>query len=161
KCTLTSEDTAGKRKELGTADTAMKSAGNYLVRFANIDARLTVWVDRALPFGDGVEYAPLEIRGPGKDEANLDIKDLLARRGPRAEGRNPARNGSKGANVHVTHVILWRDTYYTTSTSMHEWDYSPHRMGPGDWSKPGQFGPLRDLHVLTMYVQPGHYLCMG
>jgi Signal peptidase, peptidase S26 len=164
KCTLKSIDTNGKEKELAAETTSFKSPGNYLLRFANVDARLTVWVDRALPFGDGKEYPPPEVRG--KDEKDLPNEILEARRGPYFDSQKqigdlrPASVGSKGANVKLTHLRLWRDTYYTT-TADDGWDYRPHEMAPEDWSDPAKWGPLRQPHVLTMYVQPGHYLCMG
>ena len=40
--------------------TALKKPGTYHVRFANVDDRLLLWVDRSLPFGDGVPYTPPE-----------------------------------------------------------------------------------------------------
>jgi len=46
------------------AETSLKRKGTYHVRFANFDERLTVWVDRKLPFGDGVVYDPAPERGP-------------------------------------------------------------------------------------------------
>jgi hypothetical protein len=50
---------------------------------------------------------------------------------------------------------LWRDTYYTQYRL---------RGGPdlpiNDWSDPKQWGPA-DPQVTCMYVQPGHYLCLG
>ncbi len=50
----------GKEEKLGTAKTALNVKGRtYKVRFADVDEKLTVWVDNALPFGeDGVSYSP-------------------------------------------------------------------------------------------------------
>ena len=42
-------------KELKSASTSLVKKGTYHVRFANIDDRLTVWVDEHLVFEDGVE----------------------------------------------------------------------------------------------------------
>lgn len=164
-CTLKSIDGNGTEKELGTAMTSVKSSGHYSLRFANIDARLTVWVGRTLPFDDGKEYPPPEIRA--KHEKTTDVpQDVIeARRGPQPNDLKPASIGSKGANVKITHVRLWRDTYYTTTTSHaeQEWDYQPNTMSHEAWadSTSNKWENLRRLNVLTMYVQPGHYLCMG
>ena len=55
-------DDAGE--ELARKPTHLKKAGTYHVRFANIDDRLVLWVDRSMPFADGVAYTPAEERGP-------------------------------------------------------------------------------------------------
>jgi signal peptidase I len=156
-CSLKSIDTNGKEKDLGVQATSVKGPGNYMLRFANIDARLTVWVDRTLPFGDGKDYDPPEVRG--KNEKILD-DDLLKRRGPQPNDLKPASIGSKGAQVKITHVRLWRDTYYTNApaTSNRSRDYDNE---PETWSDPRHWEPLRKQHFATMYVQPGHYLCLG
>jgi signal peptidase I len=145
-----------KREEIASAQTRVKAAGSYTLRLANFDARLTVWVDGDLPFQDGVEYPPPEVRSP--KEKDLPEQDVLARRGPTENDLQPASLSSKGAHVKISHLRLWRDTYYTTSVS--GTDYSGH-VSADDWGKPSQWGPLRHQHYLTIYVQPGHYLVMG
>jgi signal peptidase I len=163
KCTLKSIDKDGAEKELAAETTAFKSPGNYLLRFANVDARLTVWVDRALPFGDGKDYPPPEVRAKGE---NIPDELLAARRGPyhdpndRFGDLKPASVGSKGANVKITHLRVWRDTYYTT-TAEDAGDHGQFRMEPEHWADRGKWEALQKPNVLTMYVQPGHYLCMG
>jgi signal peptidase I len=156
KCGLKSTDLAGKETDLGSADTNVKSAGNYMLRLANVDARLTVWVDRSLPFGDGKEYDPPEVKGK---KENLDEVALIARRGPTEENdiKRPASIGSKGAQVKITHLRVWRDTYYTTASE----GGSDYTRDPDSWSDPAQWAPLRSPAVKTMFVQPGHYLCLG
>src|SRR5205085_788376 len=44
--------------ELKQQATSLKGPGTYTVRLANVDDRLTVWIDGKLPFDDGVEYTP-------------------------------------------------------------------------------------------------------
>jgi signal peptidase I len=111
--------------DLATASTALRGPGKRFVRFANFDNRLTVWVDRALPFGDGVDYTgDINVRA---DEVN---------------DKQPASAGAVGpARLTVSGLKLYRDTYYTA--------------GAGERLK-GAGEP-----DLTLYVQPGHYLCMG
>ncbi|MBI1830773.1 MAG: hypothetical protein HYR84_04900 [Planctomycetes bacterium] len=154
-CALKSIDMAGKEKDLGTAATTVKGPGNYLLRLANMDARLVVWVDSALPFGDGVDYPPPEIRGPGEK-----IADVKARRGPTDNDLTPASLGNKGAAMKVTHLRLWRDTYYTTSATADRRDPDYTRK-PASYSDSSDWEPLRTPNFSTWYVQPGHYLCLG
>lgn len=118
--------------KLNFRQTALKAPGTYRLRFANVDRRLTVWIDGTLIFGDGHDYDESKERGP-------TFNDL-----------EPASIGVRGAGVDVKKIKLWRDTYYTVSAGT-----SDTRMGIQDWSA------LRDLPVMTMYVQPGHMLCMG
>src|SRR5262245_5920165 len=78
--------------------TRITAGGTYSLRFANVDSRLTVWVDgRPLEFGAGADYPP-----PNRMSFEHTTDDL----------HEPARIGATG-NVSVTHVQLWRDVYYT------------------------------------------------
>jgi signal peptidase I len=163
-CTLFKEDRDGKKKELDSKPTRMKAAGSYQVRFANVDARLTVWVDRDLPFENGRDYPPPEVRGPS--EKNLDEAALRARRGPTKNDLEPASIGSKGGAVQVRAIKLWRDTYYTQNAGDAS-DINIHTEPPltplseADWSNPAKWAVFKDMPAKTMYVQPGHYLCLG
>jgi signal peptidase I len=133
----------GRETELATGETDLKKPGKYQVRFANVDERLLVWVKRSgallsasLPFGDGVAYPPPSRPGP------TEVNDLRA----------PASIGAKDANLKVTNLKLWRDTYYTSLTD-------PNPMV--DFGNPNDWGPLQNLPVHTFYVQPDHFLCLG
>jgi signal peptidase I len=129
-------------EKLGSAKTTLSTKGHtYRVRFANVDQKLTVWVDHALPFGeDGVAYSipPTEATGP-TEENDLE----------------PASIGVQGGAVKVRKIKLSRDTYYT---------YEPGKSDFGDpkdknnWQKMDHF---RRDSVKTIYVQPHHYLCLG
>lgn len=146
-CTLVRIGGHGE-EPLGEAKpTKLKKPGKYHLRFANVDQRLTLWVDNDLPFDDGRSYEAPQDRGP------VAANDL-----------NPAGVGVRGAAVKVTHLRLWRDTYYTY------WSYgsrfgtpqgNPEVSGNVDWGEPATWDPLRHLPAMTFYVQPGHYFCMG
>jgi signal peptidase I len=138
-CTLVHLGEDGKRVVLATKPTRLKAPGEYDLRFANIDERLTVWVDRDLPFDDGVTYSEPTTRGPTGNDLE------------------PASLGSKGAAVAVHKLKLWRDTYYTLETAL------PGRDAQQvvDWANPQDWQALRELRFRSMYVQPGHYLCLG
>ena len=68
--------------------TSLKAGGNHFLRFANVDERLIVWVDRSLPFGDSVAY-------PAPQES-----------GPFANDLQPASVGVSGIALSVHHLKL-------------------------------------------------------
>jgi signal peptidase I len=138
-CTLV-RITGDKETKLESAETALKKPGKYRLRFANFDNRLTVWVDSALPFGDGWNYEAPGLRGPRREN------DL-----------QPAGIGVRGAGVSVGQLKLWRDTYYTVNVG----NMSDSGINSVDFAKPETWDPLQDLPVKTLYVQPNHFLCMG
>jgi signal peptidase I len=159
----------GKWEEMASKETSVKKPGTYMLRFANFDARLTLWVDRQLPVGDGHDYPPPEVRDPNnKQEAKLTWKELRDRRGPRMNDLEPASLGSQGAQVQLHNLRLWRDTYYTLDPNgpdvqINDWA-DPNAWGEGNLpadKNPPEESPLRNLEFKTMYVQPGHYLCLG
>ena len=155
-CTLYKLDVDKKKVELDSKPTRVKAPGTYQVRFANIDARLTVWVDRDLPFENGRDYPPPEIRG--RDEKDLDDAALIARRGPTINDLEPASIGSNGGAVQVHNIRLWRDTYYTQNASAAA---DIRDLSAAAWSDPAKWAVFKDMPYKTMYVQPGHYLCLG
>jgi signal peptidase I len=131
-----------KEEKLDSKPTRLKGGGIHSVRFANVDERLTVWVDEALPFGAGVTYDAPKTEGATKEN------DL-----------EPASVGLKGTGATVRGLKLWRDTYYTTGVNRGEPGLSD---APGvDPADPNTWGALRHMPTRTMYIQPEHYLCMG
>jgi signal peptidase I len=175
-CTLWRLQDAKQPEKLRTEGTAVRGPGTYHVRFANCDERLTVWVGRELPFGDGVTYA----RAWHYDEA----KGGFVNTGPGENDLRPASIGVKGASVRAHHVKLWRNTYYTLGSSSGCDAALPQPKASNDadvrdqlgqdamqardramhwesfWSNPSEES-LHKLDFLTMFVQPGHYVCMG
>jgi signal peptidase I len=129
-------------KELDSAQTSLKDRGTYRLRFANVDKRLTVWVDGSLPFGDGRAYEPARkgkhfLHGPNKHN------DL-----------EPASVGGRGdAVLSVGHLRLWRDTYYLAGGA--------ESIDSEVFFDPAQWADKYTLESMSMYVQPGHYLCLG
>ncbi len=94
-------------KSFGKRPTRITGAGKYKLRFANVDARLWVWVDgRRIDFGTDADYLPASTVPPGKegDEGWTEENDVAA----------PASIGAKGA-VTVRNIELSRDIYYTRS----------------------------------------------
>jgi signal peptidase I len=137
-CTLLRKNSDGEQT-LDSKPTTLKKKGTYKLRFANVDERLVVWVDGDLPFDQGVPYAA--------------AKEL----GPRVENDfEPASVGVRGATVALDKLKLFRDTYYTMSDSPSSPD-----VGGVDFTKPDTWDALRNPPLLTMYVQPDHFLCLG
>lgn len=123
---------------LGNAITDVRSGSTCHVRLANCDNRLTVWVNGSLPFGDGLEYHAPETAVPSR-------RDL-----------RPAAIGIRGTALTVSHLKLWRQTYYTTPAE------GP-AIPPEAWYHAANPAWLELLQQppLIMYVQPGHYLMLG
>jgi signal peptidase I len=145
----------GQEVKLATAATAVRKKGTYHLRFANVDERLTVWVNEKLPFGDGKVY------------------DAPGIRRPMANDLQPASIGIQGGGVRVQRLQLWRDTYYTVAVG-ETWADAPGvreiLQGSGDkerrlhelLSQPDRWGDaFANMPGTTMFVQPGHYLCLG
>ncbi len=139
-CTLSRVGPDGEKK-LDSKPTTLKGKGTYRLRFANCDDRLTVWVDGRLPFEQGVTYIPPSEEGPTR-ENDLD---------------EPVSIGVKGGTVQVRKLKVFRDTYYTANDSRP----SDSDVPGVDFWNPHTWDNLKRLPVLTMYVQPEHYLCMG
>jgi len=78
-----------EEKEMSTTKTRINAPGTYQLRFANIDERLTLWVDSDLPFNDGHNYDGPKTRGP--DPRDKDTNNDL----------QPASIASKGAKIQV------------------------------------------------------------
>ena len=130
------------RTEMGSHPTKMTKAEKYALRLANVDSRMTVWVDgKALRFNeDQTDYAPPD---PTSAFEPFQANDL----------QQPARIGATG-EVTCSKVSLWRDLHYNCGF-------------PGRGDNHRQFDPAdNDLpdcgdYLQTYYVQPGHYLMMG
>jgi signal peptidase I len=144
-CTLSRLRLGQEQEEkLDSRATSLKKPGKYQVRFANVDERLVVWVNSSLPFEDGVVYEPPPPQA----------------RGPRPEhDLQPARIGARDATLTVSRLKLWRDTYYTiVDPPPHNHDRFPSEVRFND---PQTWTALDGLPPMTMYVQPGHFLCLG
>lgn len=110
----------------------------YQVRFANVDEQLVLWINDKPVFQIPAAYAPSPERGPTADDLQ------------------PAAIGVEGADVTLGSIQLWRDSYYTLQPGS-----SDAGIAIDDFADPQRWGPLRDLPVRTIYVRPGHYLCLG
>jgi signal peptidase I len=95
---------------------ALRAGQRYRLCFANVDARLWVWIDgRRIDFGDQADYLPIE---PGPEDGADPEGWVYAN-----DVERPASIGAKGHTV-IRHIVLSRDIYYTSARI------------PPDFSKP-------------------------
>lgn len=134
------------------AETAVKGAGAHELTFANIDDRLTLWVDGARPFGDGLPYD-----GGEPDSA----------RGPTAEDLEPARVAVRGGDVSVGRLVLKRDVYYTQDPGDPDSDeLASYRLRPPAelfdlLADPGRYAKLSWRRPREYPIAEGRYMMLG
>jgi signal peptidase I len=132
------------------APTEINRPGTYQLSFANVDDRLTLWVDRKLPFGDGLEYES------ARRTAVASAADL-----------EPARVGALRAAVQVDGLVLKRDVYYTLEPA--ECDYLNFDGAAQTdstaffdlLSDPSRFSTLEHHPARDYVLGPGRYLMLG
>jgi signal peptidase I len=130
--------------------TAITRPGVYELCFANVDQRLTLWVDGALPFGAGRIY---HLDGPLVVPAAADLE--------------PARLGARQADLRVERLVLKRDVHYTLEPN--ESDYSnlgtPDRVDSRAFFKllgdPARFSTLTRHPARDYPIGPRRYLMLG
>jgi signal peptidase I len=126
--------------------------GTHSLALANVDERLTLWVDGALPFGDGRDH--------GDSEAEITARPTVA-------DLEPARIAVQGAEVEVSGLVLKRDLYYTLDPSEpdhRELNSLPYH-GAGALfnllADPGQYAALADPPARDFSLGRGAYLMLG
>jgi signal peptidase I len=130
--------------------TEITRAGTYDLSFANVDGRLTLWVDGRLPFGAGRTYDS-RLETPAPSAADLE----------------PARIAAMGASIDVDKLILRRDVYYTLEPA--ESDYSNLDSSVriessallGLLADPARFPTLTRYPARDYPIAPGCYLMLG
>lgn len=134
------------------APTAIGGKGPHNLIFANVDDRLTLWVDGALPFGAGRSY-----RGG-------DAETILK---PTDEDLAPARVALRGTRATVDRLVLKRDVYYTREPGEPD---SAELLGyiggpPGPFfdllADPARYGELSRRPARDYPIEPGRYMMLG
>ena len=88
---------ADEENVIATAETSLKGTGTFKVRFANVDNRLCLWVNRKrVDFESGAEYDVPRTVNPSPQE-----EDLI-----------PVGIAAQGVAASVSHMLLERDIYY-------------------------------------------------
>lgn len=139
-------------KQLAEAHTTIREGGRYRVRFANVDDRLTVWVNHRLPFGDGVNYE----QAAGEPS------------GPQAADLKPVGISVRDSAVTVSRLNLTRDIYYSVYPS--GFDYSESLWNTPIiesrdlfelLSDPKKFGVFAEARHQDFPIKAGNYMMMG
>ncbi len=126
------------------ASTVMKGKGTHDLQFANVDGRLTLWVDGQTPFGEGVVYDDGTSAHLVPTEADL----------------SPVGVAANGADVAVSDLVLKRDIYYTLYPGA--WDYDGLGFSRNtDLSNPSEFSLLAELKWKDFVIKPHHYMMLG
>lgn len=110
---------AGDEALAEPAVTPVHGAGSYDLGFANVDGRLTLWVNGRTPFGDGVAY------DDGRGERPVPTeKDL-----------HPVTVAARGCDAKISRLLLRRDIYYTQDPQRTDYGagYGP---GFGEFDRP-------------------------
>ena len=75
-------------------------------------------------------------------------------RRPDSSGLETGQHPCPGGLLRVRKLKLFRDVYHLRRPS--EGDVRVE-----DWTDPEKWVAFKEQRLLTMYVQPGHYLCLG
>src|SRR5262249_13662666 len=116
------------------AATPMGVRGTYDLTLANVDDRLTLVVDGALPFGDGRDY----------EGSALDARTI-----PTAADLEPARLSARRADLEVSGLILKRDVHYTLTP------------GAADDGGLEAIAPLGPRALFDLLAQPARFSEVG
>ena len=124
------------------------------VQFANVDDRLTLWVDGRPVFGEGITY----------ENATASPSYPL----PTAEDLAPARIAVQGAKLQVSELVLKRDIYYTVDPERTDygdrWDQRIPRT-PAQLAEflanPSAVAALGPLNWQDFPITNDHYFMMG
>jgi signal peptidase I len=134
------------------AATPLFAPGSYELTLANVDDRLTLVVDGALPFRDGRAY---ETTAPGSCSI------------PTAADLQPARLSAKDADLEVVGLVLKRDVHYTLAPGAAD-DGGLEALVPRGPSAlfdlladPAKFARFGEARAMDYPLGPGRYLMLG
>ncbi|MBX6312126.1 MAG: signal peptidase I [Isosphaeraceae bacterium] len=152
----------------GQVASGIKGPGTYRFAFANVDNRLTLWINGRTPFGEGVTYEDETESFPdGTKKHPLPTE---------ADLRPAAIATSGGAAVKVSDLVLKRDIYYTQVPGQSDyamppwgdpWSYDPNDPARRTielfdrLSDPSGFAALGKLEGKEYTISPGRYMMLG
>ena len=133
------------RTPIGTpVSTVFKGSGRHQIKFANLDGRLTLWIDGTTPFGDGV----------------LIQEGEEGYASPTSEDLEPVRIGSRGTSLTVSDLVLFRDIYYTQTPG--DWDYTGLGIFRGSiLSETHEFAAIGNLKPTDYAIHPDSFMMLG
>jgi len=134
------------------AATSIGVKGSHKLVFANVDDRLTLWVDGELPFGDGRDYASHDA-------------ETISR--PTVDDLEPARVAARDARIVASGLVLTRDVYYTQEPGEPDSNDLLVFVGgpPGAFfdllADPARYGELAWRAPRDYPIEPGRYMMLG
>jgi signal peptidase I len=120
----------------------VRGTGTFDIVFANVDDRLTLWVDGQTPFGEGLVYDDGPSAHPTPTAADLD----------------PVGIGVRGTSAQLSRLVLKRDIYYTLKPSAADYGVAEVFDLLAD---PSRFPELADRPPSDYSIGPGRYMMMG
>lgn len=152
------------------ATTAVKGAGTYHLRFANVDDQLRLWVDgEPVEFTGQTEYrldppstasaAPARSLGPS---LLAEPNQVL----PTVEDLSPVRIASRQLNAEVRHLRVRRDIYYIAGNRMCDYMNMPFSLGNAQaivefFSQPGRWTAMGSLAIQDFPLEADQFLMLG
>lgn len=143
--------TSDREIELATANVGLLSTGSYRLRFANVDDRLSLWIDDELvDFGKG---------------ASLDEPNALTRPLPGNSDLTPVGIAMQGLDATLSNLLVERDIYYRAEQP-HRFEYQnfvqdlarvSHR--PDDWTQ--RYLQEPQLDAMEIQVAKDGFLAFG
>ena len=138
---------------LGPKVAARLGPGAHVIRFANVDDRLTLRLDGKLPFGEGESFAP----------------DASTASAPTADDLDPVGIATEGVAATVQGLRLTRDIYYSLQPGRVDYDGleldDPLPADPVavfDWlANPRLFAAFGKLGPRDFPIASGRYMMMG
>lgn len=143
--------------ELASGQTPISGAGTWAIEFANVDDRLTLWVDdEVIDFGAGASYTRDALTG------HLALNSDLT----------PVGIAARGATIEVDQLKLKRDIYYRTAGVNPDADaehYSLERIGhdlSGALDNPQQWSEIYEqfasaIRQVDFTLGPDEFLALG
>jgi signal peptidase I len=147
-------------RNLLTAECPIDGAGDYEIRFANVDDRLCLWVD-----GDLVDFGPEAAYQRWAADNSL----------PTSADLTPVGIAVRGAGVRVSDLLLERDIYYraevpdrraggeppTDALQRHTFQRALAGLidDPRAWAEAYSDG--MDYDTVDLVIGPDHYLALG
>ena len=149
------KQTSDREVELASAACGDFGAGNYHLRFANVDDRLVLWInDQKVDFGQG---------------AVLDQPNALSQPLPTNNDLTPAGIAAQGLDATVSELLIERDIYYRADMSEHDFrrndqgrfrrDLARYLDRPEDWSQ--RYLQEAEMDSVEIKITDDGYLALG
>jgi signal peptidase I len=146
----------------GAGQTPIKSAGNYELKFANVDDQLLLWVDDDLIDCGDATYDPDESLGGREGLVPWASANMAEDQGDLA----PVGVAARGAKLEVTRLAVLRDIYYIATEypgdMQHTIDYDPPRVSLEDlFRQPSEWQHFDTRRKVSFDIKEGQLFVMG